>query len=215
MTAVAGSAHRGLRLHLRARSAPAVTAGLLTAAPVATWAAAHLRGLHGGGGDHPMQLLAPALAAVLAVRVLHAADPVLEGSTARARPGPQVRQVMAIVLVAPLLVALTVAVTGHGGEGAVLRNTVGGVALAVIAGRAGPGVFAGLPAAAYLAAVHLTAPITAGGQPPATRAAAVLTWPVRPATDHLAWLVVAVLAGAAVAGTAVAWTRPRPRAGRD
>lgn len=196
---------RGFRLHLRAHAVPAVTAALLAVVPALSWVGAHLPESRAttDPAAHGTGLIASAVAAAVAVRVIFVADPTLESSTARSGPRWRTHQTLAVLLAAPLLVAATAAATGHSDGGLAVRDTVGCTALAVIAARCGLGALAGLPGAAYLAVVSLTA----AAHPRPTPAAAAATWPVQPPADTLPIVLVLVLAAAAVLSSAA---RQRP-----
>lgn len=187
--------HRGVRLHLRARTVPAVMVALLAVVPSLSWAGAHLsRSVAAGTAVDAMAvLLAPALAAAIAVRVLQVPDAALEASAARSGRGWRRLEMLALLVIAPLLVALTAAPTGQAG-GLVVRDTAGCTALAVLAVRVGLGPLAGLPGTAYVMVVPF---ITAPSLRP-NRATQALAWPAQPGTDLLSIVIVLALAGTAI-----------------
>lgn len=177
---------RPVRLHLRARSIPLFTAGLLLIAVLAAIAARWLSTrLYFGGSPArvPVVALAPLLAALLLGPTLAGADESLEPSLPvrwRLIRAGHLTAAAAVVLVA--LTAAGLPEPAVYGAYALARNTLGCIGLVAGAAALLGSRLAWLPAFSYMCAVYAAAPARDGGWEE------IWAWPVQPSHAALSWL---------------------------
>ncbi|MFJ7000219.1 hypothetical protein ACIQWY_09620 [Streptomyces albidoflavus] len=154
----------------------------------------------GGQERAPLAVLAPALAAALAVAASASYGPEAEAGTVRARWWLRLWPLLALTVPAAALVALAPGADAA----ATVRNAVGAAGLS-----AGASVLAGAPLGALLGPLHAAA-VWLAAPPLHGRRYEVIAWPAAGAGAPLAW-VVASAVGAAGIGL---WLARGPRTAR-
>ncbi|MFG1610461.1 hypothetical protein [Actinoplanes sp. NPDC049265] len=200
----------GFRRYLTARGVWPAAAVLATV--IAAGAAVHRGGLDGPLTDWwvPVVTLVPLVVMVSVLPTLAGADPALESSTPRLRPRWRLTHAaIAAVLSAAVLAPAGVLALGAPNGSALVRNSLGVLGLALLAGTVLPIQAAWAPPMGYLLAVLAGAPHDPGG------VAAWWAWPTQPGGTGVSWLVAGVLLAGGLIGYAGRGPVPTRPAGQD